>query len=559
MKKYYNRIAAISQTAKAVRNVCIDAQFDGGQRITDPRALADSIATAASKEPMFEALGDQQAITQVSTAWAGAMGDYIDQNGQAPRDELLASCAETLLSCSVGHEGESRNPMFESIGTTMRSSEGVEIRAKTGALILPVALAAATNDAATFVQGGRDETEMFEIVRVSGTAFGDMEKGQQMDEFWNGQYTGLKQTYTSPVQGDGAATTFVAYIYNEAAPMAGSATTLVGVINNCNPQKIPYRRKSVRVMLDGKLVASDLVNNGVYGQFKHDGVDYSIMPAAEADNTKGIIAFKCTPALPAAAGSLMLQYDVDVENANAVLPEIQHEMLSYTITPHQSIVAAQHTIMGYWAMKREYGIDMRSLQTQTQRNVLAYEKDMRNLRDMLIATMANPTTTIPLTVPAGSYFKEKYEEVHEHLLVLSQAMQADTKTSGLVGMFCGSRAASMLKALGAPYFTTPDNYRQVPKVHYCGLLFGKWKVYEVPFEIEIAGATLGKNDILCYARGQEYSQAGLLAGDAVPATMYKHGTLPALFSRDTLWELSFGDISPRAGYKYFRKVTISLN
>ncbi|MGL4937322.1 hypothetical protein, partial [Shewanella sp.] len=190
MKKYYNRIAAISQTAKAVRNVCIDAQFDGGQRITDPRALADSIATAASKEPMFEALGDQQAITQVSTAWAGAMGDYIDQNGQAPRDELLASCAETLLSCSVGHEGESRNAMFESIGTTMRSSEGVEIRAKTGALILPVALAAATNDAATFVQGGRDETEMFEIVRVSGTAFGDMEKGQQMDEFWNGQYTG---------------------------------------------------------------------------------------------------------------------------------------------------------------------------------------------------------------------------------------------------------------------------------------------------------------------------------------------------------------------------------
>lgn len=558
LKKYFDRISEVSNVANSIKSACVNSQLNDGVLISNQSEWANSIADAAQEQPLFEALGSKAASTYVATAWGSAISDYCDRNGEMPRDEILASCGETLASMvGLGHDDGVNRMMMESLGgkASLETSEGVEIRAKTGALILPVALAAATNDAATFCAGGRDEVEVFEISRIAGTSFGDVVKGEVLDDFFDKQFTGLKQVYALPTQADGTKTKFVVYIYNESAP-AADADALISVIANNNPKGIGYRQRSLRVYLDGKQVGSDLDNGNLYGRFTLKGVDYSLIPA-NGDATKGIIAFQVTPALPADAGKLVIQYDVSIEGNAAVLPEIQHKMSSFKLNAHESVIAAQHTIMAYWSMSREFGIDLTSLQTGTQRNVLAYERDRRNLRDMLLAASANPTLTVDLTVPAGSYFREKYEELHQYLLELSQQMLVETKTTGLVGLYAGSKASCLIKALGAPFFIPAPNYRQVPRVHFVGTLFGQFKVFEVPVEVEFAGLKLSANDMIGYGRGSDYSQAGLIVGEAIAPTLYRHGVSSQLFNRDTLWEKSFGDISPRAGYQYFRKITIT--
>jgi hypothetical protein len=559
-KNFFARKSAISKVAGMVTSALVDSRFDsGGAQIASHSGCIEAVTNAAMGSPLFEGLAsDKGAVASISTSWSSAIKSHFDTYGTMPREEVLASCGESLMALCNGGEESSRF-MFESLGgkANFATSAGIDIRAKTAALILPVALAAATSDAATFVQGGRDEVECFEIQRVSNSAFGDVAKGQAIDEFFSQQYSGMKQAYLLPTKPDGTKQRYVVYIYNEAAP-AVDETALISVIANQNPQGCGYLANSITVMFNGRAVASS-IDGSLFGQFSHNGEQHSIIPDGVADKDKGIIAFKVSPALPSTDAVLSVQYDVDIENGagNAAFPEINHSMSSFKLRPHQSVLSAQHTIQSYWGMNREYGIDMRSMQTATQRNVMAYEKDIRNLRDMLMASSANPTLPINVAVAAGTYFKEKYEELHEQLLILSNLMMVETKVSGLVGLFAGIGASTIFKALGAPFFVPAPNYRQVPRIHFVGTLFGKWKIFECPSKITHAGQELGEMDALGYARGDDFSQAGLIVGDAVSPTLYKHGTDSRMFNRDTLWELSYGDISPRSGYKFFHKVTFT--
>lgn len=558
--KYFKRQRQIASVSSMIKDTLINSQIDGAGLIANANDRVDSIVNAALVSPLFEGIAENRdAVTAIATSWGSSLKDYVDMHGHAPRADLLASCGESLMALTNGGE-ESSKMMFESLGgkANFSTSEGISIRSKTAALIMPVALAATTNDAATFVQGGRDEVECFEIHRVSNTAFGDVAKGQVLDESFHSQFSGMKQAYILPTATDATKERFVVYIYNEAAP-AEDLTALVSVLANHNPQGCGFEPRSLVLRVGGQAVASSLQNGSLFGQFSYKGVSYSVVPDTDThDKDKGVIGFKVSPALPANT-PMIIQYDVNIEagSANSAFPEINHTMSSFKLIPHQSVLAAQHSIQSYWALSREYGLDVRSLQASTMRNSMAYEKDIRNLRDMIIAASANPTVTIPLAVTEGAYFKEKYEELHEHLLLLSNVMMTETKVSGLVGIYAGIGASTVFKALGAPFFTPAPNYRQVPRVHFCGLLFGKWKVFECPNEIEIAGQKLGRNDAIGYARGDEFSQAGLIAGDAVSPTVYKHGTDARMFNRDTLWELSYGDISPRGGEKFFHKFTIT--
>lgn len=559
-KKYLERTSQISTVSSMVNAALVDSQFANGGFIKDPKARAQAITAAATESPLFEGIANEPAfVAGVATAWGSALHDFTQTHGAMPRSDLLASCGESLMALTGAFNEDNSKMMFESLGGSgnFNSSDGVIIRAKTAALILPVALAAATNDAAAFVQGGRDEVEFFEIKRTASSSFGDVEKGTELDEFHFSQYSGMKQVYPLTTKPDETKLRYVVYIYNEANPKPDD-TALISVIRNQNPQNSAFLPQSVALRVNGKLVASSLDNKKLFGQFTLGGVDYTVNPDNAQDANKGVIAFSVSPALPANT-NLVIQYDVNIESgaANTAFPEITHEMASFKMQPHQSVLAAQHTIQSYWALTREYGIDIRSLQSTTMRNVLAYEKDVRNLRDMILAASSTPTLPIPLKVADGAYFKEKYEELHEHLLLLSNSLMIETRVSGLVGVYAGLNVSTLFKALGAPFFVPAPNYRQVPRVHFCGVLFGKWKVFEVPTEIEVAGVKFTANDAVGYARGEDFTQAGLIAGDAVSATVYKHGTDRKLFSRDTLWELSYGDISPRGGEAFFRKFTIT--
>jgi len=181
------------------------------------------------------------------------------------------------------------------------------------------------------------------------------------------------------------------------------------------------------------------------------------------------------------------------------------------------------------------------------RNTLAAEKSQRHLTDMKFVTYKEETFNI--YTPDGEDWRMKRERLHEVLLSISQKILADTKVTGMTGMFAGSYAATILKSLGAPHFIPPANYRESNSIHYAGRLFGVWKVYQAPI-------VLDAGEIICYGRGASHSEAGYVAGDAIAATMYTHPIGANMRARNTLYELAYGEVHPYQGEEYFYRLNI---
>ncbi|MFH4347145.1 hypothetical protein WAJ13_22065, partial [Acinetobacter baumannii] len=83
--------------------------------------------------------------------------------------------------------------MLESIGQSLSTSEGVEIRAKMVGLVLPVLLETATLDAVTMIPAGANEVEIFKVYRRTGSNFGDFAAGTEIDQATVGQYSSMRQ------------------------------------------------------------------------------------------------------------------------------------------------------------------------------------------------------------------------------------------------------------------------------------------------------------------------------------------------------------------------------
>lgn len=538
-QNYAARMAAINTDSELVRNICVDAMFDQSGFIKDDAARFSAVAASAATHPLFESLGEHAGA--VAVAWGSAIQEFYDCYGSLPSDEVLASAAQTLRNITTGLTDNGSVKMLESIGTSLSTSDGVEIRAKQAGLILPVMLMAATSDAVTYIPAQANETEIFELRRIAGNTFGDYTAGEEIGMFSNGQYASMNQVYPflDAQQPDGIKKT-----YQYDSTTAGFQV------------KVPFKKGSVKLMANRKVVAEEVESQSgkLYGSVVVGGAE--IVINGTLTYAAGIADVSTATELPAGL-KLWLEFDIDIEKQAELIPTITHDMDSWKLKPHQSVIAAEHTIQAYWTMNREFSLDMRSMQMNHLRNYLAYEKDLRNLRKMLIAT--TDTATFPLTVPDGLKPTEHYESLNQILLVLSQAMLVRTKVSGLVGLFAGAAACAVIKSLDKTFFEIAPNYKQVPRIHYVGKLFGQFKVFEVPVEIEaikgVAETKLGDWDCLCYARGEQHTQAGIVAGDAVPATLFSHETNKQLVDRNTLWELSYCDIHPNDGGRYFTKLT----
>lgn len=537
-EKYQERLDQINQDSSHIRNVCVQSQFADGALIADEAARLAAIEKAAADSPMFEGLGEHAG--GVATAWGTAIHQYADTYGHLPSDELLASAASSLRNITVGLSAPGKVKMLESVKASIDSTEGQEFRARQAGLILPVLLMAATSDAATFIPAGANESEIFRIHRTAGNTFGDYTRGDELNEFSHGQYSQMDQIYAfeDSHQPNGE---LKQYIYN-------SATSGPGV-------KVPFYKGSVKVMVDRRESVKEAGHGKMFGSLKRDGKEYTITGEVQYD--KGIVTLNINEPLPKGC-RLHLAYDVDIEASPELIPTITHEITSVKLSPHQSVIAAEHTVQAYWMLNREFALDLKSLQMSQMRNYLAYEKDIKTLRKMIFA--AARRDTFDLTIPDGLAFREHWEQLNRTLSVISSRLLTETKVSGLVGLYCGVEAMAVIKALGSPHFVPAAGYRQVPRVHYVGILFGQYKVFEVPVEIEAvrgdADTRLGKWDCLCYARGESHTDAGIILGDAVPATMYGHNTSKELRDRNTLWELAYCDIHPENGASFFSILTL---
>jgi len=527
--KIKNRLHDISTRAQAVRAVCIETQFDeNGAYIDCADARQDAIFEAASADPLLSTLGDK--AVDVAASWASSIAAHVNTFGEDIRDEVLASAHKTLenLLTSGGNASATATAMLESAnagtGATTNTSDGVMLREHFAGLILPVSLRATTGDAATHIPSNKDETELFEMVRVAANSFGDTAADTVLTPKTISQFSSMKQRYAM-TSADNVKFTF---------------KTETGVLPEAKAK--PTVGKRNRFYHNGRLAAHDSIQGipqlTVYGATVFESISASAMNNATGEFEVSLLAEDET-------AKVDIQLEINIEAAPELTPVISHKMLAYTIYPSQSIIAAEATIQAFWSMQREYGMDLTSMQMSAMREFLAYEKDKRNLQAMFDATIFESTFGVKLS--AALHYKETYELLRKHLIGVSTRMVNRTEVAGLTGIFAGLNASAIIKSMGSPMFEQVEGYTQEPNVHYIGRLFGQFKVFEAPVIIPA-------DYLLCYARGNEHGRAGFVTGDAIPAIMFRHPTTPTLTDRNTLWSLDYNDVHPNGGENWFELV-----
>lgn len=537
IQRFNERVEDIAIRGQEMRDLCVNSQFDAmGQYITDPEARLASIDAAAAKVPMFESLGESHR-RQIVSGMASAVAEYEQVHGELPRDEILASAHKSmegmLLLEGKTEEGSTAGMMMESIDKSLTTSEGVELRAKMIGLVLPTMLYTATSDAVTYIPAQNDEVEIFRIHRIAGSSFGDFKRGDKIDETTVGQYSQMRQRFP-----------FVKAHQPEGTLKEFTFTSKTDLPNTSDD--IPMKKGSVSVYFNRARVARDFEqkNGLLYGQIKAG--ESVINVNGTIDYVTGVVTVTTSEALPKGS-ELHVEFEVDIEAQPNLIPTIDHEMESIKLQPSQAAIAVDATIQAMFKMQREFGVDLKSMQMSHMRNYLANEKSRKHLRDMDFA--CRRSTSFNLYVPDGEDWKLHREKMHELFLKISQMLLAATRVSGLRGMYAGIQACTVLKSLGEPFFKPAANYQQTNEVHFAGTLFGVYKVYEAPIVIN-------EWDILCYARGNSHSEAGYVAGDAIPATLYNHPIGTNLRQRNTLWELSYGEIHPFSGADFFLRLTL---
>ncbi|MGL1259901.1 hypothetical protein ACSTK8_24260 [Vibrio parahaemolyticus] len=539
-QNFNKRIAAIASGAQSMRNLCIESQFDSvtGEYIgNDDNRRYDAMLEAIGNEPMFASIDQDQAVAIVS-GMQSSVRDYEQTHGELPRDEVLASAYSTMGNMltldGASSEGGLGQMMMESIGQSLSSSQGVEIRAKMVGLVLPVVLETATTDAVTMMPAGSTEVEIFKVYRRTGSSFGDFAKGVEIDQATVGQYTNMRQRYE-----------FIKEQRPDGVKKEFTFTSKTDLENTS--VEIPFSKTSVSLWVDRRRVCRDLDSNGssmMSGVAKIGEEEYILN--CQINHAAGSMTVTSGKPLPEGV-ELHAEFEVNIEEAPQFIPTIDHDMDSRLLRPRQRAVAADATIQAMFTMNREFGQDLKSMQMSHMRNTLAAEKATGHLVDMNFA--CRKEETFNLYVANGDDWKLHRERINELLLNVSTKILQATKTTGLTGIFAGTWASNILKSLGAPHFIAPANYRQKNAIHYAGRLFGMWKVYECP-------NVIGENEMLCYGRGSSHSEAGYVAGDAIAATMYTHPIGKNLRASNTLYELSYGEIHPFNGEDYFYRIKL---
>lgn len=541
------RVEEINNRAARVMAFTVDVQRDAnGALITDQNELARAATECALKDPMFEGV-DRRFVRQVAAGWTSAMLDFEKRNGCLPPADVLANaqrCTENLMLESVKdkHEG-SGSAMFESVAADMRSSDGIMRLAQYVALILPASLGAATSDACTFVPCDRDKADIYELLNIAGTEFGDFKKGDELHMQRAGVYAQLKRFYIFPKdqQPDGIAKTFTFKI----ADLEGKA--------------MPVKTERTKLLINRRMSKVDDGDGNLY--FNDADVKGNKFSAnCKVDYDKGTIEVVFTDA-PAAGTELAAQVEINIEKSPELIPVINQTMRSFTVSPSQYVVASEHTVMSASDASREFGLNLASIQFTAMRNWLSHEQDMMRLRIMAFHCVRNFEFDVAL--PEAQQYESWVGLIRHRLSEMSTDMVNRTRKVGIRGGFAGGDAANFLKSLPPQYFVMDPDYVQTPHIQYIGMLFGIYRIYEVPNlvcdQFTEQGCNFGRDDILFYGRGEQIGEAGLIAGDAVPAIPYVHETNPSLVNRTTLWGSALNEMHPRNGENYFSKLSLTNN
>lgn len=547
---YKQRVAEITKRSKSVTGFAAEAQFENGVFIADPKLRVQKMMEAARKDPMFEGVPDS-VLSQVVSAWGDAFADYSKTFKRNPRPEVLSNAHQLLENVLVSAidgkkrmDGRVEQSMLESAaittGSDMSGQDGIMHQALFMAMILPTSLGAATSDACTFIPVPRDQSDVYEIINVAGTSFGDYSIGDQLDMQSVGQYAQMRRRYIVDASADGTTKAFTFSIKDKEG------------------LEVPVRKARSNIFINRQKSAVD-TGQGTLLHTYTNAAGETVTVTCTVAYTTGVITFSFSTA-PDAGTEIAVEVELNVEAKPEIIPIINQEMMKWTLFPSQYAIAAEHTVQAAYDAQREFGIDLGQLQFSTLKNYLAHEQDMLRLRIMAWRTVHKDTFDIALPEDMtfdvwGTIFKGKILQVYRDIT-------ERTKSTSAFGAFAGADAAGFLKQLPPSMFQLADNYAQAPYVHFVGTLFGNIKIFEIPTNVCTAltatGSTFGTYDMLCYGRDENPGKAGFVTGDAVPAVPYVHPTNPALRNRTTLWGSAINDMHPRNGSDYFTRLSLTL-
>ncbi len=521
--KYDQRVVDIAKRAEQMRNALLEPVVDKstGEFIGSKQEQNERLK-AAVKNTVYESFGD--GAPMILATHSKTLQRHCNQFG-LPADEMLASIHKSLENAAlITENSKAAGGIFES--AEISTTEGILMRDRMVALILPVMLQSVTARMVTFIPGDYNQSEMFRVQRVAGSTFGDLTKGDVIDYDYNARYSVMDQRWTAPA-GDGTKT-------GSSHEFRLTSTTVFG-------KAYPFKRNSVKILHDHDIVAQDNGSGAIFGTFTVGATTVNV--TGTVDYTTGVIDPVFSVA-PATGVEIHIGYDVDIEKDPTLIPRVDHVMDAKTLYPHESAITASTTLQALWGLRREYNLNADNMAMQAMRNLLAADKDRKILRDLYFFMQGE--TEWNMTVPAGLAFRDHYETVKETLLNIDTQLISQTGFSGLVGLVADPKASAVFRSLPSPLFEAAPGYRKLAQPHYVGRVFGMWELYEDPAGEEYSA--------LCYARGQNHGEAGYVAGDAIPALSFKHPTMTDLVYRSTLWELGYRDLNPFYGRKCFTKL-----
>ena len=312
--------------------------------------------------------------------------------------------------------------------------------------------------------------------------------------------------------------------------------------------KTPFLRGSMKVYLNRELVATDRAQEGkLFGTATISGSEVAV--TGTVDYTNGVASITFASAVTNGA-ELTVGFDVDIESDPSLIPEIDHAMEAFTLRPFQRVITAGATIMAMFAASTEINLNTRAQNLTSMRNTVVDEKAKNQMRDIYWAATAS--FSFDATVNAGDDWRVVYEQLNAELSKVSTHLVTETEVAGLSGLYAGKDWANFIKSLPRVMFEPARNYKQVPAIHYCGLLFGKYKVFEVP-QADIVPV----DEMVGYAKSDTVGKCGYLTGDVIPPTLYSHEVTKGLRKTDTLWALGYDEVHPRSGSKFY--VNLKLN
>ena len=460
----------------------------------------------------------------IAAVHARALQGYERRHGRLPSDDLLASCHKAIENAILlGSDKLKGQGIFES--ADMSTTDGILMRDRLISLVLPVQLQSITANMVTHIPGDFNQSEFFRVDRVAGSTFGALTKGDRITYAYDGLYSVMDQR--APLgTGDGSKTDF-----------SFDSKSLHGV-------SYPFKPKRTRIWVDRRVVAEDDGSGNIIGTYTQE--DTPVVVSGTVNYAEGQMTVKFTVA-PATGLELHVGFDVNIETSPELIPRIDHQMRSRVLYPHESAICGSATLQALWALRRELGQDIDNLTMQGLRNLLAADKDRKNLHEMLFH-VKNQVEWCSVG-DSQLTLREHYESLNAALLEVDSKLINGNGVVGLTGIVGASDVVNVFRYLPAPYFVAAPGYRSVAQPHFVGTVFGQWALYCNP--------QMDAKTALCFGRGPEHGQTAFVAGDAVPALSFRHPMLGDLTQKATMWELAYRDMQPFDGEKYLCKLTFT--